>query len=77
MGKPLLIFANKQDQTGALTEDEVRARLELDSLLGEHRQNARVVSIHVHVHVIIIEESCLTKYSQYANACRGESECIC
>ena len=37
VGKPLVLFANKQDVAGALGDAEIRARLQLDSLLGEHR----------------------------------------
>ena len=44
MGKPLLIFANKQDREGALSVEEVSTHLELDTMLGEHRQNTQVVS---------------------------------
>ena len=44
-GKPLLIFANKQDREGALSVEEVCTRLELDTMLGEHRQNTQVVSV--------------------------------
>ena len=51
-GKPLLIFANKQDQEGALSEDEIRARLELDTLLGEHRHHGRVVGHIIHVQAL-------------------------
>ena len=45
VGKPLLIFANKQDQDGALSEEEVKTRLDLDTLLGEQQENGRVVSL--------------------------------
>ena len=43
VGKPLLIFANKQDQEGALDDTEISNRLELDALLGEHRASCSVV----------------------------------
>ena len=46
-GKPLLILANKQDQEGALSEEGMKAGLELDSLLPG--QNGRVVSLPIHV----------------------------
>ncbi len=42
-GKPLLILANKQDSEEALSEDQVGHRLDLDQLLGGHRNLSLVV----------------------------------
>ena len=42
-GKPLLIFANKQDLEGAIDEDAIAQHLDLDTLLGENRVNSNVV----------------------------------
>ncbi len=36
-GKPLLIFANKQDRDGALGESEIKSGLEMDQIGGEER----------------------------------------
>ena len=41
-GKPLVILANKQDQSGALGTEEVRERLGLDSLVNENQQQQRI-----------------------------------
>ena len=43
VGKPLLIFANKQDREGAMDESELVAKLELDRLLGENQELSSVV----------------------------------
>ena len=45
-GKPLLIFANKQDQDGAVDETELSNRLELDTLMGDNRPYSNVVRIY-------------------------------
>ena len=42
-GKPLLIFANKQDIDEAIDDDAVAQHLDLDALLGGNRVNASVV----------------------------------
>ena len=42
-GKPLLIFANKQDLEEAVDDDTVAQRLDLDALLGDNRGNSNVV----------------------------------
>ena len=42
-GKPLLIFANKQDLEGAINEDAIAQHLDVDTLLGENRINFNVV----------------------------------
>ena len=39
MGKPLLIFANKQDKEGAVDEAELSARLELEQLTVNRRED--------------------------------------
>ncbi len=36
-GKPLLVFANKQDRDGALGESEIKSGLEMDQIGGEER----------------------------------------
>ena len=43
VGKPLLIFANKQDREGAMDESELVTKLELDRLLGENQELSSVV----------------------------------
>ena len=43
VGKPLLIFANKQDKDGAVDDSDLGARLELERLLGENREHSSVV----------------------------------
>lgn len=43
VGKPLLIFANKQDKDGAVDDNDLGTRLELERLLGENRGNSNVV----------------------------------
>ena len=58
-GKPLLIFANKQDQDGAVDETELSNRLELDTLMGDNRPYSNVVRIHV----------CLCVYVQCSLSC--------
>ena len=45
VGKPLLIFANKQDKEGAIDESELVAKLELDRLLGENQELSSVVRL--------------------------------
>ena len=42
-GKPLLILANKQDSEGAVDKDQVSNELDLDRILGEHRNLSLVV----------------------------------
>lgn len=42
-GKPLLIFANKQDLEDAADDDTVAQHLDLDALLGDNRENSSVV----------------------------------
>ena len=42
-GKPLLIFANKQDCSTALGEGQISEQLDLDGILGEYRKSTRVV----------------------------------
>ena len=42
-GKPVLIFANKQDQEEAIADDTVARSLDLDALLGNNRVNSNVV----------------------------------
>ena len=42
-GKPLLIFANKQDTDEAIDDDAVANHLDLDTLLGDNRANSSVV----------------------------------
>ena len=42
-GKPVLIFANKQDQEEAIADDTVACSLDLDALLGNNRVNSNVV----------------------------------
>lgn len=42
-GKPMLIFANKQDLEGAIDEDAIAQHLDLDTQLGENRVNSSVV----------------------------------
>ncbi len=36
-GASLLVFANKQDLSGALSHDDIASRLELDGVIGERR----------------------------------------
>lgn len=43
-GKPLLVFANKQDQDGAIDESELGSQLQLDTLMGDNRLYTNVVS---------------------------------
>ena len=43
VGKPLLIFANKQDKDGAVDDNDLGTRLELERLLGENQGNSNVV----------------------------------
>lgn len=43
-GKPLLIFANKQDQDGASGDSEIAFQLGLDELLGDSWPSSTVVS---------------------------------
>ena len=45
-GKPLLIFANKQDQDGASDDTEIANQFNLDELLGDNRQHSTVVSLN-------------------------------
>lgn len=40
-GKPLLVFANKQDKEGAIDEAELRARLGLEQLVVRRRGDER------------------------------------
>ena len=42
-GKPLLIFANKQDLEETVDDDAIAQHLDLDSLLGDNRENSSVV----------------------------------
>ena len=42
-GKPLLIFANKQDLEESVDNDAVAQHLDLDALLGDNRENSIVV----------------------------------
>lgn len=42
-GKPLLIFANKQDLEEAIDNDAVAQHLDLDAMLGDNRGNSIVV----------------------------------
>ena len=56
-GKPLVIFANKQDQSGALSPEEVRERLGLNSLSENQRQSIKVV----------MNESMTATYSRTSN----------
>ena len=42
-GKPLLIFANKQDLEEAVDDDAIAQHLDLDVLLGDNRGNSSVV----------------------------------
>ena len=51
VGKPLLVFANKQDQDGASDDTEIGNQFNLDELLGDNRQYSTVVSLHMYIHV--------------------------
>ena len=42
-GKPLLIFANKQDGDDAISEGLLGDQLDLSGILGEHKRLSRVV----------------------------------
>lgn len=42
-GKPLLVFANKQDKEEPASEDQVNQELDLQGTLGEHFALSRVV----------------------------------
>ena len=47
-GKPLVIFANKQDREGALGEEELRGRLDLGALpppLGEKEDSTQPLHV--------------------------------
>lgn len=48
-GKPLLIFANKQDYSGSIDEYQLSQQLDLNTILGEHRRLSRVVCEKYHV----------------------------
>ena len=43
VGKPLLVFANKQDQDNACNDTELANHLGLDQMLGINRQHSTVV----------------------------------
>ena len=46
MGKPLLILANKQDMNGAMSPEQIRDGLGIESLLGgDQHHNVRMVSV--------------------------------
>ncbi len=42
-GKPLLVFANKQDLDKVIDDGAIAHRLDLDALLGDSRVNTSVV----------------------------------
>lgn len=42
-GKPLLIFANKQDCEGAISEAQMNEQLDLENILGVHTGLSNVV----------------------------------
>lgn len=47
-GKPVLILANKQDQSGAVDECELQNRLDLSTLLGDKMNTVHVVCVKFH-----------------------------
>lgn len=47
-GKPILILANKQDQSGAIDECELQNRLDLSTLLGDKLNTVHVVRVKFH-----------------------------
>ena len=51
-GKPLLVFANKQDKEEPGSEDQVTQELNLRATLGEHFALSRVVGTSPHCDVI-------------------------
>lgn len=54
-GKPLLIFANKQDLDEAIDDNAVAQHLDLDTLLGDNRDNSSVVnSTYTHSACVIL-----------------------
>ena len=42
-GKPLLIFANKQDSNSAISDHQINEQLDIQAILGEHKHLSNVV----------------------------------